>query len=159
MARGSVDIVMRISEDLDQLLGGSVVAAHNEVARRHGRVFFGKVGRRIASSRLAVLRQNLSERRRARLMLVQRAGEDFRVFSAPLLGISPEGQIPNSQFIPPGCHDFISEVGMWLEIGEIKEIGANELHDMVLLSNARPVMDVMVECRTAMMLVTRGAGR
>ena len=126
--------------------------AHNEVARRTGRVAVAKFGQPGTKLRAEVLRTQIRQQRKTWLVLVSKRGSQFLGFQAPLISVHHGMPTPDIRKIAPPYYEKLDQVAeLWLTVEG--PFVAADLRRFRLATNQRPLLEVISECRTSSMLV------
>ena len=152
-------LVMRIARYAETVVGKTdVIEAHNEVARREGRVSLAKFGRSVSQARLAGIRNQIENGVPAYVILVFRVAVWFTGFSARLRTIVDDGTSPPKTSIPTYYDDLeVGDASCWFELdGPLTQ---TELDGLRLTTNDRPLLEVLKECRTSLLFVQGQMGR
>ena len=150
-----LDLVLRIPEyvRIERGLKFSTIGAHSEVAREQGEVMFGKFGAALKGASL----QRLEASKGAgspRLIVVMKKGS-FVGFSAVLGGITDKLPSPAEQRYVPEFYHLLAEMNetpsTWFRL--MSPFEPIELSSFSLVTSGRPLLEVISETRTSMMLV------
>jgi hypothetical protein len=138
--------------------GYNTIQEHNAVVSKLGRVAFAKFGQAGTASRAERLRQQILRGQKTFLIAVVKREDSFFAFEARLGEVHfgpPTAQL--SEWSPPYYKKIQEIPSLWFVLnGPLKAIDINLYF---LLSNSRPLLDVVRESRTASMLVIRQANK
>jgi hypothetical protein len=151
--RAATHIAMRIGSYQDRQLGKDVIEAHNAVADRHGKVFFGKAGRSLSADKLQSVQDALAQGSKCCLIVIRRSGDQYQCFTAPILSLPAALCRPNLRLVPEYYHDLVNEIGLWVEVEKFVAADNAFIQSLVLVSNARSLLETLDSCRTSLMLV------
>lgn len=151
-------ILMRIPTTTE-LLGYhvDVIDEHNRMIRTHGATVVGRFGVRPSMSSVRKIQNQLEKRTETTLILVTRAKQEFSFWVASVSSVyAAEGSLRLPAAPPKYYKDFGRSPTRWIGIdSELKTTTASEVR---LASNGRLAIDVLSECRTSFMFVTRSNG-
>jgi hypothetical protein len=146
MASGGTD--PRVKSD-------DVVEAHNRIARVHGEVFFGKLGKPPGAGTIALIKECVDGARQPQLIISRRNEDDFEFFGAPIKDIRRGGGQPVASLVPEYYREAAPFMSLWVKIGCFVALPERRVGKMVLLSNKRPLSEMVRICaRTPLMVIT-----
>jgi hypothetical protein len=146
-----MDLVIRIPERVQ--IGGrayNVVDEHNAVYERHGAVGFGKFGAPLSNRIIREIEAKTTERPRL-FVVVKRQGKFFG-WQAAIKSVQEKWSSGEQGAPVPDYYLQLSNrpsSAIFLK----SRFRPTDLKDLYLTSNDRPLLEVMSECRTSVMLV------
>ena len=127
------------------------IEAHNDVVKATGRLALAKFGNPGTASRVDKLKAQIEEGIETLLILVGKRGDTFLGYQAPLSKIQ-YGQPGVLAALAPAYYAKTGETSrLWFVVNS--PFVRSELASLRLVTNHRPLLAVMSECRTATMLV------
>lgn len=126
-----------------------VIQEHNDIFDRDGQVTLAKFGRNPAASKVERLRLQIERGQRTNLFLVCRDKKEFQGFSCTIATLSTTEATAEC---PEYYNDVELDPGLWITLDSA--IKPASLKGLRLVLNQKPLLDVLAECRTSMMLVS-----
>jgi hypothetical protein len=129
------------------------IDAHNAIVDRLGYAFVAKFGAAGTEGRAKKLRDQIVSGQRTNLIAVGKRDGSFIGYQAKLYGVvigKPTQEKLSAS--PPYYSDMESEGRLWFQITE--RFAPTSLQRFKLVTNGRPLLDVLSECRTSSMLVS-----
>jgi hypothetical protein len=156
--RGSYHLLLRVPRLVRTESGVvNIIDAHNELAGEHGPIWFAKFGAPPSAGVVDVLQSQIAEGLNASLILGKKEGGVFVGFSAKLQAIilsAPTAEMRNRS--PAFYEEMHMTPSSWFCVeGPFQ---ATDLGNYRLKSNKRPLVEVMRQTRTSLMLVERVEG-
>lgn len=131
----------------------NTIEEHNAISLEKGEVSFGRVGRPPATSKIEQLKERIKQGQ-ASFYLVSRKGEHVSMWKAPLFDVF-ENRCPDDSTIPEYYRSYKRQINLWFKIGTITPIEDSEKYELFLMSNNRPIVQVVQECRTSFFFVKK----
>jgi hypothetical protein len=133
----------------------NVIQEHNNIIKHDGQVALAKFGRRPSMSLVNILKEQIAARRQTRLYAVCRSDNGYECFSSKIenLVVGPDLDHQVSARAPQYYSHLKFERGLWIILST--PLIKARIGELYLHSNNRQLQDVLDECRTAMMLVTK----
>lgn len=139
-----------------------VVSEHNKVLKREGVVALGKFGAAMPRNKLDALAAEIRQGPRTWFYLVTKHGDTFQAVRAIIKDVFPAGGEKERSV---KCPAYYREMGLHTELGFkpsmwfllSSQLTPCTLDHLYLVSNQRPLLKVLHECRTTMMVVTATA--
>jgi hypothetical protein len=116
-------------------------------------VLFGKVGRKLASEKLGLVKKAINTSQRVLMIMIRKTNRGFKAFAAAFYDIHVEGYKPNLKLVPEYYRDAAPDIAMWLEIGQLTNMTTTRLSRFKLMSNERPLIETLSICGTSLMLI------
>lgn len=126
-----------------------VIEAHNEVLRSKKVVALGKFGKPFSRAGRKVVQRQLDEGVQTFLYLVFKSKGQFLACRAPIQSLHPDR--PDSDLRAPFPDYYVKKPSYWFVLSG--ELVKADLGQLVLTSNSRPLLDVVAETRTPLMIV------
>jgi hypothetical protein len=156
MPGGRMDLVLRVPEyvKVEPGRGVSIIDEHSRVAEEQGQVMFGKFGATLGRARLQSLEASLKTECPPRLIVVIKKG-DYVGFAAILAGVGSDAPAQAEACFVPRFYERLEEhqerPSTWFKLASAFE--PVDLSSFFLATSGRPLLDVISETRTTMMLV------
>ena len=158
LQKGTPHVVIRLGS---LSMGGvsiNVIEEHNTILKSAGTVFFGKAGRTFHNAKFDLLKAAIKDSKQILfIILTKQSKNELRAYSAILYDIYGSEYAPNLNFIPKYYHDSITNINTWFQIGHLEQMSNSRLNKFTLISNGKPLIQTVVVCRTALMLVSEGS--
>lgn len=133
--------------------GKNIIEEHDKITTIHGSAFLGKAGRILTEEKMDLIERMISDNGCSKLYLIQKQEASFVISQADIYSITTD--TPDLEKIPEYYRNRASsDMNFWFEIGQFVSTTYAEAASLRLLSSNRPLMDVLRECRTTLMLVT-----
>jgi hypothetical protein len=130
----------------------NTIEAHNQALTKQGRVALAKFGQAGSATRVDLIKDQIERRTGTLLILVVKDQGRFFGFSAPLASIRRGEPDPQTASVAPEYYARLEGIGsLWFTVES--PFVARDISEFRLLSNGRPLVDVVRECRTSSMLV------
>jgi hypothetical protein len=130
------------------------VEAHNEAAKKVGRVALAKFGQPGTAKRCELLTHQIKAGIETLLLLVVKRGTRFYGFQSSLTSVYYGRQNEKLLTAAPAYYrDLNDAASLWFIVDHPFE--ACDLKTFRLSTNGRPLLDVVSECRTSSMLVEK----
>lgn len=129
----------------------STIEAHNDVAKKNGRLAIAKFGNPGTTSRVTRLDGQIKQGIETRLILIVKQDDRFFGYESRLIAVHHGKPGDLASFAPP----YYAETGetplLWFAVNS--PFARCDLAQYRLVTNRRPLLHVISECRTATMLV------
>jgi hypothetical protein len=131
----------------------NVVDAHNEIIKKIGRVAFAKFGSSGTDERVSKLNAQIEEGIKTFLIIIGKQESDFVGFQGQLSSVY-RGKLTAQidQITPTYYGELDMTAGLWFIL--CTPLTRCNPKKFFLVTNERPLLDVVSECRTSSMLVT-----
>lgn len=149
-------VAIRLGSQYKNFTSEDIIEFHNIIQKNNGDVFFGKNGRTFDLKKINFLMEAIKNKSSVYFILVQRKKTEVNAYYAPLFNIYGRGYIPNINLVPQYYRNSVSDINTWFQIGCLKEMSNKELQKFKLITNERPLIQTILTCRTALMLVKKG---
>ena len=130
----------------------NLIEAHNEVVSKLGQVALAKFGSPGTAKRAKTLQQQIDDGINTLLVLVAKRGDRFLGYQSRLSSIiwgKPTATIKNAT---PSYYRYLDQTPeLWFMVDT--PFVQSDLTKFRLVSNHRPLLDVLGECRTSSMLI------
>lgn len=133
-----------------------IIEKHNNIQKKHGSVYFGKTGRKFDVIKFNFIIEAIKKNSSITFILVQRNKTEVIAYSAPLFNIYNIGHTPEINLVPQYYLNSVSDINTWFQIGYLKKMSNETLKKFKLITNDRPLIQTILSCRTALMLVKDG---
>ena len=145
-------LVVRFS---DTMFGvGDVVAVHNEIASKHGSVWFGKLGSSVSQTRVNMLNKQIEQSTPTFLYLVKGNRKKSTAYRADLLAISRD--FPKEKKQIPAYYeekDLLEFMKVWMKIGKIEPIELSDMRSLKAINSIYPIAETLVRSSSGYFLV------
>lgn len=148
-------LLMRYS---DRLTGvEDTIAAHQEVAKRKGAVWLGKMGKTTLSRHnVNILNEQCKDNVPTYVFLVQRCSRTYEVYQGYVVGVS---RLPpdNRRLIPPYYEQYgiIPYIRLWQKLTAIRKLDATVLKRLYIASSGSSASETLPRSMRALFLVNQ----
>jgi hypothetical protein len=130
------------------------IEAHNEVAKKFGQVALAKFGKAGANTRFEMLLHQIESGSETLLILITKQGDHFLGYQSPLSSIYRGNPTAIIRRAMPAYYSKLDQIGtLWFSVDS--PFTRVDLTKFRLLTNRRPLLEVISTCRTPSMLVER----
>ncbi len=145
-------LVVRFS---DTMFGvGDMVVEHNKLARKHGAVWFGKLGKPLYLRRINLINKQIEQKIPTFLYLVKGNRKQSTAYQANLLLVSrdypKEKKMIPSYYEKKELTDFMK---VWMKIGEIKSIEMADMVKLKAINSIYPIAESLAKSSSGYFLV------
>lgn len=150
-----IHILIRYSDKLFHVKNS--IGIHKKIISKYGAVYFGKVGKPLASSFINTLNKQINEKIKTDLILVEKVSEGYQVFTAPLLKVTREYPDKEKKIIPDYYFDgnLFSSITLWLKIKSIKQIEFETLRNFKALSSINLIPETLATSIAGMFIIKK----
>jgi hypothetical protein len=133
---------------------GDVVAEHNVLVKKHGAVWFGKLGNPLSPARVELLNKQIELKIPTFLYLVKGNRKKSTAYRADLLSVTRD--YPKDKALIPAYYkkkkltDFMK---VWMKIGKIEPIEMEEMSKLKAISSIYPIAETLVKSSSGYFLV------
>jgi hypothetical protein len=150
-------LIVRVPKAGKQL--AAMIAQHEVIAAKHGFVWFGVQGQRMSPERVSLLLEQIKQDTPTYLYVVQRLGAGFAAFRAKIMTITETLSKSEWNHVPDYYEDDFVQRGArggWVRVEHFEEIEERVLDSISIYSNEAPLVHVLKNGMSSVMLVTGG---
>jgi len=153
METAPLHLVIRFSDTMFDV--GDVVSNHNEVADKHGAVWFGKLGGTLSLSRIEWLNKQIAQKIPTYLYLVKGNRKKSTPYKAGILAVSRDFPKKEKVLIPPyyGEKKLLKHMNAWVKVGHIEQLEMSDLKSLKAISSVFPIEETLVRSSSGYFLV------
>lgn len=147
-----VSLVVRVAVSTTNV--ERIARLHNDVAAKHGSVWFGILGRAPSMLRCAAFGEQIKTGVSTYLYLLQRSKNEFVGFRAAILRISPSP--PNDGAAPSYYEeqDITKKAILWVNVRAFKAFESTLLHSLRVESTQRPLEEALSRGMASVLIVS-----
>jgi hypothetical protein len=146
-------LVIRFSDTMFDV--GDVIAIHNEVVKKNGAVWFGKLGGAISLSRIEILNKQIAQKTPTFLYLVKGNRKKSTPYQARILEVSRDFPKKEKELIPPYYAEkkLLKYMNAWVKVGHIEQVEMSDLKKLKTINSIFPLEETLTRSSSGYFLV------
>lgn len=153
MLTSPLHLVIRFSDTMFEV--GDVVSLHNEVVKRHGAVWFGKLGGTLSLSRIEMLNKQVENKTPTFLYLVKGNRRKSTPYKAQIVAVSREFPKKEKAMIPAYYAEkkLLKYMNAWVKVGHIEQVDMADMKNLKTINSIFPIEETLVRSSSGYFLV------
>ena len=160
MGKDTIHLVMRFADGFMASSIVSTVAEHQAVIMQHGAVWYGKVGKTLASHIIGAIHEQLAAGIPTYAILVQKVGSEYEGFQGTIAEVAKTLPRGAKKLVPPyyDKNDITRKVTVWTKLTSISAIQKGNLKGYRVASSGRPLLSSLRKSMAGNFVVKEGEG-
>lgn len=153
METSALHLVIRFSDTMFDV--GDVISNHNEIVKKHGAVWFGKLGGTLGLPRIELLNKQIAQKIPTFIYLVKGNRKKSTPYKASVLAISRDFPKKEKTLIPPYYVEkkLLKLMNAWVKIGHIEQVEMTDLKNLKAISSISPLEETLSLSQSGYFLV------
>jgi calcineurin-like phosphoesterase family protein len=153
MDTNNLHLVIRFSDTMFDV--GDVISIHNEVVKKQGAVWFGKLGGTLSLSRIELLNKQIAQKIPTFIYLVKGNRKKSTPYKANILALSRDFPKKEKELIPAYYAEkkLLKYMNAWVKIGHIEQVEIADLKNLKTINSIFPLEETLSRSQSGYFLV------